>query len=209
MSAPNHTDLDHRLGEEFEHEPVPVSHRQGLGSVAAIWFGFPMILTNALLGGIITYHLGFHLALLALLCGNAVLFAYVGALSFMAGRTGLNFALQAKRTFGTKGFALASGFLSTIVIGWYAFRTGLTGATLHDNFGWNTTLIVCIAAVLYTAVTFLGVRALSVIGMIAAPLYVILGLVAVGFVASSHGLDGITHYAGHAAAWASPARSRW
>jgi len=192
------TNLDARLGEEFEHEAVPEANRKPLGSVAAIWFGFPMILTNALFGGIITYHLGFARGLLALLGGNFVLFLYVGALSYVAGRTGLNFAMQAKRTFGTRGYAVASGFLSSIVVGWYAFQTGLTGATLHDNFGWNTTLVVCVAALLYTGVTFLGVRALTVIGMIAAPLYVLLGIVALGFVASSHGLGGITRYGGHA-----------
>ena len=198
MSTTTHPDIDARLGEEYEHEAVPLAQRKSLGSVAAIWFGFPMILTNALFGGIITYHLGFALGLLALLCGNAVLLLYVGTLSVIAGRTGLNFAMQAKRTFGTRGYAIASCFLSTIVIGWYAFQTGLTGATLHENFGWNTTLIICIAAVLYTGVTFVGVRALTLIGMIAAPLYIILGVAALWFVFAAHGLGGVTSYTSHA-----------
>ena len=185
------------LGEEYEHEAVPAARRQRLGSVAAIWFGFPMILTNAVFGGIITYNLGFWLALGALVVGNVMLAAYVGALSAIAGRTGLNFAMQARRTFGTKGFVAASGFLATVVVGWYAFQTGLTGATLHDSFGWNTTLLVCIAAVLYTAVTFIGVRALTVIGLIAAPLYVVLGLVAVAIIARTHDLGAVTSFAGH------------
>ena len=185
------------LGEEYEHEAVPAARRQRLGAVAAIWFGFPMILTNAVFGGIITYNLGFWPALGALVCGNLVLAAYVGALSAIAGRTGLNFAMQARRTFGTRGFAAASGFLATVVVGWYAFQTGLTGATLHDSFGWNTTLLVCIAAVLYTGVTFIGVRALTVIGLIAAPLYVVLGLVAVAIVAQTHDLGAVTQFAGH------------
>ena len=184
------------LGEEYEHEAVPLDRRQRLASVAAIWFGFPMILTNAVFGGIITFNLGFKAALGALVCGNVVLALYVGALSAIAGRTGLNFAMQARRTFGTKGFTIASGFLATIVVGWYAFQTGLTGATLHDSFGWNTTLLVCIAAVLYTAVTFIGIRALTVIGLIAAPLYVVLGIVAVVLVAQTHDLGSITRFAG-------------
>ena len=197
MTATRDDSFDHALGEEFEHEAVPVARRQRLGSVAAIWFGFPMILTNAVFGGIITYNLGFWTALGALACGNAVLAGYVGALSSIAGRTGLNFAMQARRTFGTKGFAAASGFLATVVIGWYAFQTGLTGATLHDSFGWNTTMLIVIAAVLYTAVTFIGIRALTVIGLIAAPLYVVLGLVAVAIVARTHDLGDVTHFAGH------------
>ncbi len=190
--------VDHALGEEFEHQAVPAARRQSLGSVAAIWFGFPMILTNAVFGGIITYNLGFWAALGALVTGNVVLAIYVGALSAIAGRTGLNFAMQARRTFGTKGFAIASGFLATIVVGWYAFQTGLTGATLHDSFGWNTTVLIVIAAVLYTAITYVGVRALTIIGLIAAPLYVVLGFVAVAIIAKTHDLGAVTHFAGHA-----------
>ena len=41
------------LEEEFEHEPIPLSHRRSLGQVAAVWFGFPMIITNAVFGGVI------------------------------------------------------------------------------------------------------------------------------------------------------------
>ena len=189
---------DGALGEEYEHEAVPAARRKPLGSVAAIWFGFPMILTNAVFGGIITYRLGSGATLGALLCGNAVLAVYVGALSAIAGRTGLNFALQARRTFGTRGYAVASGFLATIVVGWYAFQTGLTGATLHDGFGWDATPLVCLAAVLYTAVTFVGVRALTIVGLIAAPLYVVLGIVAVVLLARSHDLGAVTRFPGHA-----------
>ncbi|MGF7132625.1 purine-cytosine permease-like protein [Paraburkholderia sp. EB58] len=49
----------HGLDEEFEHKPVPLSHRHRLSSVAAVWFGFPMIITNAVFAGIIAYNLGF------------------------------------------------------------------------------------------------------------------------------------------------------
>ena len=39
--------IDSALGEEFEHEPVPAARRRSLSSVAAVWFGFPMVLTQA------------------------------------------------------------------------------------------------------------------------------------------------------------------
>lgn len=184
------------LEQEFEHEPVPLSHRHSTRSVSAVWFGFPMILTNALFGGIITWHLGFWPAIIAILLGNLVLFAYVGALSWFAGQTGMNFALQAKRTFGTKGYILVSGFLSTVVIGWYAFQTGLTGTVINQTFGWNALAVTALAMVLYTAVTFLGVRALSVLGMIAAPLFVVLGLVALWLIGENHDFSTITQWQG-------------
>ena len=186
------------LEQEFEHEPVPVTHRHSTGSVSAVWFGFPMILTNALFGGMITWHLGFWPALIAILLGNLVLFAYVGALSWLAGNTGMNFALQAKRTFGSKGYILVSGFLSTVVIGWYAFQTGLTGTVINQTFGWNALAVTAFAMVLYTGVTFLGVRALSVLGMIAAPLFVVLGVVALYFIGKDHDFSTITAFQGSA-----------
>lgn len=188
------------LEQEFEHEPVPLSHRHSTRSVSAVWFGFPMILTNALFGGIITWHLGFWPALIAILLGNLVLFAYVGALSWYAGNSGMNFALQARHTFGSKGYILVSGFLSTVVIGWYAFQTGLTGTVINQTFGWNALAVTAFAMILYTGITFLGVRALSVLGMIAAPLFVVLGMVALWLISKQHDFSVVTQWKGSASA---------
>jgi len=200
MKNDNKSTSGNRLEQEFEHGPVPLSHRHSTRSVAAVWFGFPMILTNAVFGGIITWNLGFWPAIYAILLGNLVLFGYVGALSHFAGSTGLNFALQAKKTFGNKGYIWVSGFLSTVVIGWYAFQTGLTGTVIHQTFGWSELGVSAFAMVLYIFITFLGVRALSVLGMIAAPLYVILGLVALWFISASHDLSQIGQWHGTAVA---------
>ena len=188
---------EHGLTSEFEHEPVPAAHRRSWLSVAAVWFGFPMILTNAVFGGVIVYGLGFFRGLLAILLGNLVLMLYVGVLSHLAGSTGRNFALVAKSTFGNRGYAIASGFLSTIVIGWFAFQTGLTGATLHTTLGWNEPATILLAGVLYIAVTFVGIRALAMLGAVAAPLFLVLAAVAIGFVANGHGLGGVLGYGGH------------
>lgn len=97
------------LESEFEHEPVPPAHRKSTVSVAAVWFGFPMILTCAVFGGLITAFLGFQLGLLAIILGNLVLMLYVGALSYLSGESGLNFALVASRVFGRYGYIIASG----------------------------------------------------------------------------------------------------
>lgn len=188
----------HTLGSEFEHEPVPAEHRRSLRSVSAVWFGFPMILTNAIFGGTIVYGLGFWRGITAIVVGNLVLLGYVGALSYVAGRTGENFALTAARTFGRRGAAVAAGFLSTVVIGWFAFQTGLTGATLHTALGWNETAMILLAGLLYIAVTFVGIRALTIIGLVAAPLFVVLAVVALVFVAGAGAgrLSGVGSYAG-------------
>jgi cytosine permease len=203
----SHAEVDQvgalELESEFEHEPVPRSHRKSTVSVAAVWFGFPMILTCAVFGGVITALLGFQRGLLAIVLGNVVLMVYVGALSYLSGQSGLNFALVASRVFGRYGYAVASGFLATIVVGWYAFQTGLTGLTVHESFGWNEKLVTLLAGILFIAITFIGIRALSLLGMVAAPLFLIVAVIALWLIARSGGLGDVWNYRGVASGAAS------
>lgn len=181
---------------EFEHEPVPASHRKSLFTVSAVWFGFPMILTNAVPGGLVVAMLGFWPGVAAILVANAIMFGYVSLLSYRAGVTGKSFSLQATETFGTAGYAIASGFLSTVVIGWFAFNTGATGASLNSAFGWNETLVAAVAGIAFIAVTYLGIRALSVLGAIAAPLFIIAVVIAIVIASRSHDFSAVTGYQG-------------
>ncbi|MFE9252550.1 purine-cytosine permease family protein [Streptomyces sp. NPDC007088] len=167
--------------EEYEDTPVPAVARRGLLSVSAVWFGFPMNLGNAVFGGVIVYNLGLPRGLGAILVGNLVLLAYVGVLSHAAARTGENFSLQAAGAFGARGRVPAAAFLSTVVIGWFSFQIGLTGTTLQQTLGWSPWVGALVGGVLYTAVTVVGIRALSLLGLVAAPLFVVLAVVALGF----------------------------
>jgi len=185
-----------KLESEFEHTPVPQSHRKSLLTVSAVWFGFPMILTNAVPGGLVVAMLGFWQGLAAILVANAIMFVYVSLLSYRAGQTGKSFALQATETFGTVGYAIASGFLATVVVGWFAFNTGATGASLSAAFGWNQMLVAALAGILFIAVTYLGIRALSVIGAIAAPLFIIAVVIAIVIAAKTADFGRIAHFAG-------------
>ena len=111
----------------------------------------------------------------------------MGALSYLSGESGLNFALVASRVFGRIGYIGASAFLATVVVGWFAFQTGLTGLTVNQSFGWNQPLVTLIAGVLFIAITYVGIRALSLLGMVAAPLFVVLALVSLWLIASTPG----------------------
>lgn len=181
---------------EYEHEPVPVQARKSLFTVSAVWFGFPMILTNAVPGGLVVAMLGFWQGVAAILVANLVMMLYVSLLSYRAGRTGRSFALQAGDTFGSGGYAVASAFLSTVVIGWFAFNTGATGDSLSTAFGWNETLVAAIAGVLFVGITYLGIRALSVLGMIAAPLFIVAVAIAIVIASQTSDFGSITSYAG-------------
>ena len=197
-SAPTEPHSESGLGEEYEHEPVPAAARKSLFSVSAVWVGFPMIMTSAVFSGIIVYNLGFVTGIIAILVGDAVLMGYVGVLSYLAGKSGKNFALTAADTFGSKGFRIVSAFLSTLVIGWFAFQTGMVGSTLNVSMGWNATWITLLAGVLFVALTFVGIRAISWIGVVASALFIPLGVVAVVIAARDTGFGSAFSYGGGA-----------
>ena len=182
--------------EEYEHSPVPPDRRKSLFTVSAVWFGFPMILTNAVPGGLVVAMLGFWKGLAAIVVANVIMAVYVSLLSYRAGKTGKSFALQASETFGTMGYAIASGFLSTVVIGWFAFNTGATGASLNAAFGWNETAVVAVAGIAFIAITYLGIRALSVLGTIAAPLFIVAVIIAIVIASRTSDFSAVTSYAG-------------
>lgn len=169
----------HLLESEYEQETVPLHARRSLGSVSLVWLGFPMIITGAITGALIVAGLGFKRGLLAIALGNLALFLYVGALSALGAKSGFNFALLARTTFGARGYALASGLLATIVVGWFTVQTGLTAVSLNTAFGWNLLTMTIIAGVLYLGITLIGIKALAVIGALSSPLFVAFGIYAV------------------------------
>lgn len=184
------------LEEEYENSAVPAKARKSFLSVSLMWVGFPMIMTSAVTGAAIVGGLGFWKGMLAVLLGNLILFGYVGILAMLSASKGYNFALQSAITFGSKGARIVSGLLSTLVIGWFAVQTGLTGSSMHDAFGTNMLLITLIAGILYIALTLIGVKALTYIGAISAPFFFIIGLWAVLDAASGSGWSAISSFEG-------------
>ena len=191
------TGSDHEvLGNEYEHEPVPQSTRRSAFSVSMVWFGFPMIITGAMTGSIMVAGMGFKSALIAMLVGNALMFAYVGSLGMLGTVRGVNFALVASAVFGKKGYILASGLLSTLLLGWYAVQTGITGNLIHTAFQLNYLTMTMIAGVLYFGITFVGIRGLHWIGLVSVPLFVVLGGWVAFDSAAAAGWDKVFAYVG-------------
>ncbi|KIU45468.1 MULTISPECIES: cytosine permease [Bradyrhizobium] len=189
--------IDDLLGHEFEHEPVPISARRSAFSVTMVWLGFPMIITGAMTGSLLVLGMGFKNALVAMIIGNLIMFAYVGALGLIGTRKGMNFALIASIVFGKKGYVLASGLLSTLLLGWYAVQTGITGALISSTYGLNYVAMTIVAGVLYIGITFVGVKGLHYIGLASVPLFVVLGLWVAADAASTTTSAAIFSYAGN------------
>jgi cytosine permease len=189
--------VDHLLGDEYEHESVPMSARRSAFSVTLVWLGFPMIITGAMTGSILVLGMGFSRALTAMIIGNLIMFAYVGALGLIGTKRGMNFALIASIVFGKKGYVFASGLLSTLLLGWYAVQTGITGALVSSTYDLNYVAMTVIAGLLYISITFVGVKGLHYIGLVSVPLFVVLGLWVAFDAASTTTASAIFSYAGN------------
>jgi purine-cytosine permease-like protein len=61
-----------------------------------------MIITGAMTGSVLVLGMGFQRALIAMIIGNLIMFAYVGALGALGTKKGMNFALIASIVFGRK-----------------------------------------------------------------------------------------------------------
>ncbi len=190
-------EVDQLLGEEYEHESVPAHARRSMLSVMLVWLGFPMIITGAMTGSLLVLGMGFKRALTAMIVGNLIMFAYVGGLGLLGTRRGVNFALLASVVFGRKGYVFASGLLSTLLLGWYAVQTGITGALVSSTYELNYVLMTVIAGALYIGITFVGVKGLHWIGAVSVPLFVVLGLWVAADAASTTTWDAIVSYAGN------------
>jgi len=188
---------EHLLGEEFEHSPVPLEKRRSLFSVATIWIGFPMIITSAMTGSILVLGMGFADAVTAMVIGNIIMLLYVGALGVIGTDRGMNFSLVASIVFGRKGYVAASGLLSTLLLGWYAVQTGITGALVSSTYDLNYITMTVLAGVLYIGITFVGVKGLHAIGLVSVPLFVVLGIWVAADSASTTSWDAIWTYAGN------------
>jgi cytosine permease len=205
MTTPHHAtqieeleeEVDHLLGSEYEHKPVPLGARRSMFSVTMVWIGFPMIITGAMTGSLLVAGMGFKRALVAMIVGNLIMFGYVGALGLLGTRRGMNYALLASIVFGRKGYVFSSGLLATLLLGWYAVQTGITGnlvsTTYHVNYVWMT----AIAGVLYIGITFIGVRGLHWIGLVSVPLFVVLGVWVAIDAASASGWSHVMAYSGN------------
>jgi len=194
----------HLLESEYEQQSVPMHARRSLGSVSLVWLGFPMIITGAITGALIVAGLGFQQGILAIALGNLALFLYVGALSALGAKSGFNFALLARTTFGARGYVIASGLLATLVVGWFTVQTGLTAVSLNTAFGWNLTAMTLVAGLVYLAITLVGIKALSWIGAVSAPLFLAFGVYAVAVALNDSSVSTILNYPGKGGASALP-----
>ncbi|MFD1852036.1 cytosine permease [Oceanobacillus bengalensis] len=164
-----------KVDKEFSLQPVPQSNRRGFWKMLAVMMGLTFFSASMLSGGELGMGLTFTQFILVVLAGNLILGLYTGALAYIASKTGLSTHLLARYAFGEKGSYLPSFLLAATQVGWFGVGAAMFAVPVHAVTGINEYTLVILSGLLMTATAFFGMKALTVLSLIAVPAIAILG----------------------------------
>src|SRR5574344_347443 len=191
---------EQKESRDFEQSSIPANHRRGFWSMFVIMMGFTFFSASMWAGGNLGKGLSLNQFILAVIAGNLILGAYTGLLAWIASRTKLSVHLLSHYVFGEKGSFIPSGVLAFTQIGWFgvgiamfAIPTTLTLIgipSLSDCWLMQgpsymlgsqavplrlLVLLTAIAGVAMTSSAYWGIKALSVVSIIAVPAIAVFG----------------------------------
>lgn len=177
---------------------VPDSKRKSLLSLTFVLAGYPIALSNFVIGGAVGVGLTFPKALLALFIGNGVLIGIVLATGFMAYKTGLSTSFLSRRAFGKNGSSIFSALLALSSVTWISLNGDIFARLIKSTFSWwplpiAITAIIVIALWTQSAIRgYKGLEIISFLGVPAALIISLVGVIAVG--KETSGFAGLMSY---------------
>ena len=169
---------DH-TSRDFELEAVPQDKRRSFWSITMVWTGYVFLVTSMLAGGGLSRGLSMGDIITASLLGNVFLSAIAIAISYIACRTGLTFALITRHSFGLEGSRFASLFAPLINLGWYTIQSAIYGHLIAQIFGLSETgeyFAMAASALVMGIFALIGMEALTVLGLVAIPAIIFLSI---------------------------------
>ena len=178
---------------EFDDVAVPLSARKSTFSLLMISFGYVFVATTMEIGGNIFGAMHFGEAMLVTVIGCAILAALAITMGIISQKTGLNFCLLSRYSFGEAGNWVMVFIVAFTSMGWFAVDAGLVGQTVHALFPTVPPMaaaLVCV--VICTLVALKGIKALSILADIAVPVVIVCGVISsVLSLKSTGGLSGL------------------
>ena len=164
---------------EFSRCAVPESERKSYISLTIVWTGFIFAIISLMAGGSLAVGLSFREIIIVSLIGNIFLCAIAVAVSVIASRTGLTFALLTRYSFGSSGSRVASLFVPIVNVGWYTIQSASYGHFVASVFGFGDVgeaICMIISAAAMGIFAFYGVKAITILGYIAIPAIIFLSI---------------------------------
>ncbi|AEE90607.1 Permease for cytosine/purines uracil thiamine allantoin [Tepidanaerobacter acetatoxydans Re1] len=183
---------------ESAFAPVPESQRKTLLSLTAVLAGYPIALSNFVIGGAAGVGLTFDKALLALFIGNGILIAIVIITGLMAYETGLSTAFLSRRAFGKNGSSIFSLLLAMSSVTWISLNGDIFSRLIKTTFPWwpiSIPITAVIVILIWMQSAIRGYKGLEVVSFIGVPAALIMSLV--GVIAAfnaTNGFAGLTSY---------------
>jgi cytosine permease len=165
--------------KDFSLQAVPNDNKRGFWSMFVVMLGFTFFSASMWTGGTLGTGLNAKEFILAVLFGNLVLGVYTSLLAYIASSTSLSTHLLSRYAFGEKGSYLVSFILAVTQIGWFGVGVAMFALPVHKVTGINLYLLIAVAGVMMTASAYFGIKALTILSMIAVPSIAILGGVSV------------------------------
>ncbi len=162
---------------EFELTPVPPQQRRSLLSIMVIWFASPLIASASLVGAMLVMTMGFVNLCYALVISSLMQLTYAGILGVIGAKTGKNFALLAKETFGPFGYRLVTALVALTLLCWVAVEVAIMAQNMHQSLHLSYSFLVILVILFVYGVTFFGIRGLHLISLCSAPLYLVAAVV--------------------------------
>ncbi|MDD3856511.1 MAG: cytosine permease [Methanoculleus sp.] len=182
--------------EDYPLSAVPGSVRQGFWPISLVLLGFTFF-SATMWGGAeigVAFRFWPDLALI-ILCGSAILAAYVTGLGYVGYRSGLSTVLSARFAFGDAGSRWSDALLGLTQIGWYAWGAATIAIILvrllNLGAGWEIPLIF-VFGLGFCLTAYIGCRGLAALSKVAVPAMLLLIAIS-GTVAlrSAGGIDGL------------------
>ncbi len=170
-------------GEDFAHEPVPMSERRGPVTMTLLWITMVTALPTVLIG-FQWYKLGLSLfqVIACSVLSSFFLLLYSLPASWMGVKSGLTYGLLARQVFGLWGTRLASFHAIWLMLAWYALDAVLLADALKGlfNLNWSVPIFSAILCMLMAINNFFGFQGVANFARyFAAPL--LIGWVAITF----------------------------
>ncbi|MDE5414352.1 MULTISPECIES: cytosine permease [Alkalihalobacterium] len=183
------------VDRDYALQPVPQSARQGFWKMFAVMLGLTFFSASMWSGGSLGAGLTFTQFILVVIAGNLILGLYTGTLGYIGAKTGLSTHLLARYAFGEKGSYVASFMLAATQVGWFGVGVAMFALPVQKVTGIDSYILIAIAGVLMTATAYLGMKALTVLSIIAVPSIAVLGTYSTFEAANTvGGLGGLLEY---------------
>jgi NCS1 family nucleobase:cation symporter-1 len=112
--------------------PTPPEQRTwNLWHIASLWVGMSVCIPSYMLAaGMIQAGLGWRLALLAVLLGNAIVWVPLVVNAHAGTRYGIPFPVYARASFGTRGAHVPAVLRAVVACGWFGIQTWVGGMAI-------------------------------------------------------------------------------